>query len=289
MRVLLLGGTGFIGAALAERLRAEDHRVVTVSSTGAADVRLDLTAPDTLEEYLVSTEFDTVVNLAGAGLTSGTADPTTMTRINTDLPPRLLRALAQQSRDADIHLIHASSSTERPPGHDTDESEYSRTKHEGTSGLESEYARLLDEHTSPGVRVSVCRVHNTYGPGQPSGRFIAHVISRLSDGLPVTLRHPDRVRDFIYLDDTVTGLSQLVNAGMTAPSHAELGTGVGVRLRESAECIANALDRPVSLVLDDEATTADPNPVTIASERFGSLGVCRVDLADGIELTVKGA
>jgi hypothetical protein len=76
---------------------------------------------------------------------------------------------------------------------------------------------------------------------------------------------------------------------MTAPSHAERGTGVGVRLRESAECIANALDRPVSLVLDDEATTADPNPVTIASERFGSLGVCRVDLADGIELTVKGA
>ena len=289
MRVLLLGGTGFLGSALARQLSAHGHEVVTASSSSLADLRLDLRSPDSLEDYLLSTRYNTVINLAGAGLTSGTADVATMVRINSELPPRIFRALASGAASTGVHFIHAASSTERLPGQGSDESEYSRTKWAGTSDLEMEFLASPDGLRAESVHVSICRIHNTYGPGQPEGRFVAHVISQLTEGRPVPLRFPERVRDFVYLGDTVTGLHTLVDANMSAPQHAELGTGVGLRLREAAICIAHALDRPDNLVINGGRDTDDPNPVTVASERFGSLGNCRINFAEGIELTLKGA
>jgi len=81
----------------------------------------------------------------------------------------------------------------------------------------------------------------------------------------------------------------LVEADMSAPQHAELGTGVGLQLQEAAICIAHAIGRPINLVTSGAGEADDPNPVTVASARFGSLGNCRTDFADGIELTLKGA
>ncbi len=74
-------------------------------------------------------------------------------------------------------FVHAASSTERTADDDSDESEYSRSKHEGALALRA----LAHDAESP---VTLLRIHNTYGPGQPGTRFVAIPCKRSAEGLP---------------------------------------------------------------------------------------------------------
>ncbi len=80
MRVLLLGGTGFIGTALTQRLGARGDETVTVSRANGADVRLDARDLSALRGFLRHERFDAVINLMGTGLASDTASPTSLSR-----------------------------------------------------------------------------------------------------------------------------------------------------------------------------------------------------------------
>lgn len=62
MRVLLLGGTGLLGATLAPILRAHGHGVVVHGQTSPADVNLDLSAPGAAQA-LADVKPDAVINL----------------------------------------------------------------------------------------------------------------------------------------------------------------------------------------------------------------------------------
>ncbi|MBC53788.1 MAG: TIGR01777 family protein [Gammaproteobacteria bacterium] len=71
MRILITGGTGFIGARLAEELQAEGHEL-TVLVRDYARARLILgTRPEllrSLDEVDQERQFDAIINLAGAGI-----------------------------------------------------------------------------------------------------------------------------------------------------------------------------------------------------------------------------
>src|SRR5829696_10398201 len=68
MRVLILGGTGFIGSAVAARLRADGHECFTASrSVGEPPhLKLDLAAPPRPEVWAEELRgINVVVNAAG--------------------------------------------------------------------------------------------------------------------------------------------------------------------------------------------------------------------------------
>jgi nucleoside-diphosphate-sugar epimerase len=262
--ILLLGGTGFIGAAAARSLRAAGHDVLTVGRSPGADVNVDLGSD--VRELIAAHPAPIVVNLAGAGLAAGTADTVTMESVNTDLPARLADALAPTG----ALLIHAASSTE-PTGPGPYESEYSRTKHAGTLALQS---RL-------GQPVTLLRIYNVYGPGQPAARFVAGAIKDLRARQPVVLQYPQRVRDFVYLDDVCANICAVVDARQPLPP-VEVGTGTGLRLIDVAHQIADAVGADRSLVRSAEPVPLDPHPSTFAPVRYGTLGLCRTEFPTGL-------
>ena len=280
MRILLLGGTGFIGAAVSGRLIADGHQTVTVGRGDRADAAIDVTDNAALSRHLSDHDYDTVVNLLGAGLTPGTTDAASMTAVNSALPPSLL-ALLNGLGEAP-HLIHAASSTERLAGQTADESEYSRTKHEGTSAL-----RVLAE-VSPSP-VTILTIHNTYGPGQPDRRFVAYLIDRLGHGLPVELNYPGRIRDFVFLDDVVTCVAHAVESGPSGPREVEVGTGQGTSLLDAARAVASALGQPPALVTATASPSEDPNPMTVAGTLAGTYGLCTTGFVEGVRRTIEEA
>lgn len=275
-RVLLLGGTGFLGTGVRAALAADDADVTTVARSSDAQVRLDATDL-TLLAGVLATGFDVVVNLLGAGLTAGSADPDTMDRVNAEFPAALYGLLA--ARAPGVRLVHAASSTERLPSQQEDESEYSRTKHEGSSLL-----RATASAAGRAVDLRILTIHNTYGPGQPTARFVAAAISRLRSGEGLDLAYPDRVRDFVLVDDVAASIAAA--AAGAGPTEQQVGTGVGTTLREAALTIADELGQRPSLVRSAQAPGLDPNPVTVSPVVGGTLGLCRTGFRDGIRRTL---
>jgi len=280
MRVLLLGGTGFLGRSTATELARAGHDVVVASRSPAADVVLDVEDLRALSDHLSGARYDDVVNLVGAGLESGTADHATMRRINSELPVRLHDVLT--TLDAPPRLVHAASSTERLAGQALDESDYSRSKHDGSVALRSA-AR------ASGATVTILAVHNSYGPDQPSRRFVAAMAAGLRSDTPVTLNYPHRIRDFVFVDDVAASIRHAVEQPSGGLAEAEVGTGTGLSLLETAREIADALGHSRDLIRINADPPVDPNPVTVCSVRFGSYGLCTTEFRDGIRRALEAS
>ena len=277
MRVLLLGGTGFIGRSLARTLRASGVDVATLSRSAEADIPMDATDFEALVRLLRRDPYDVVVNLLGVGLATARVDDTTLHAVNAAAPAIALEALMDSGHPT--AFVHAASSTERRWVTESDESDYSRAKYEGAQAL-----RVLAARSS--IPVSLVRVHNTYGPGQPTSRFIATTAATLKAGFPVTLNHPARVRDFVFVDDVVAALSIAVTDNGTWVAEAEVGTGVGTSLSDAARAIARCLGRPESLVRSVTPPLVDPHPFAVATTPGGTFGTCTTSLERGLAQTI---
>ncbi len=270
MKILVTGASGFLGRHLATELASRGHEVVAASRSGSADVTLEVADPTSCQRVVAEVAPDVVVNLAGAGVTAGSADDPAMVHANREGPGNVARASAA----AGARMLHVASSTEPLPGM-LPESFYSQTKADGTG----EVIGLMGRERGA---FAVARVHNAYGRDQPRGRFIIDVIERLSSGGEFTIRFPDRVRDFCVVDEVVGHLADLALADTSADRCFDIGTGVGITLRDAALAIQDAFGAEGSEVHWAEGPAADPAPSSVAGDAGMATLWCPTTLAAGL-------
>ena len=88
-----------------------------------------------------------------------------------------------------------------------------------------------------------------YGPGEAQTRLIPSLISSLHGNQEVLLSDGLQQRDFVYVADVVNVLLDL--ALQTAENNIEMcnvGTGTGIIVRELCIRLAEAMDKPKSLL-----------------------------------------
>lgn len=178
MKVVITGGEGFIGRALAATLFSRGVEVIIV------DRKIGIEAKDF---------FDTAANLHEADCVFHLAAQTSV--FNTD-KPQIIRdnietfiSVCDACRRAGVKLVYASSSTANSPN---TTSLYGISKR-----FNEEYARCYNPKAT-GVRL-----HNVYGPDPRQGTLLWHL---LHDN-PVRLVNGGRnFRHFTYIDDVVTAL-----------------------------------------------------------------------------------
>ncbi|AQU68959.1 NAD-dependent epimerase/dehydratase family protein [Streptomyces niveus] len=229
-RVVVLGGTGYLGRRIGEAFTADGAQVHLVSRSpaenGAADprsVRMDLlnAGPRELTEFFGSVRPDVVVNAAGR---AWRADEAEMTAGNADLVARVTQSLADlphRPRLIQLGTVHeygagtpgAGTSEEQEPAPVTP---YGRTKLLGTRIV----LRAAEEHGLDGV---VLRLSNVIGAGAPVGSLFGMVAAHLADAAraqslgekPDELRLPPlrAHRDVLDAQDA----TDAVRAAATAP------------------------------------------------------------------------
>ena len=254
-RSLVIGGLGFIGVNLADRLitggdevtlvtpnRARhEARAAAFADRGAHIVEGDLRDRDAMAKAVAGQHL--VFNLAGeSGAVRSMEDPWTDLDVNCMGNLSLLEALRTVNRDARLVFVGSrlqyGKQEAQPVGEDQEPDPL--CLHAIHKLTVERYLRLYA--TLYGVQHTIARVTNPYGPGQPESRTAYGIVNRLIHlalaGKPLTV-YGDGVqqRDYIYVDDLVSALVALAGSPASVGRAYNVGSGTGTRLIDMARTI----------------------------------------------------
>lgn len=210
-RVLVTGGTGFVGSRLAERLSRIGHEVHVSEREGGSRERmhaeeeiiyhpLDLADSEMVQVLLEELEPESIFHL-GANLHQRGIDPPTQALTDTNIITT--EAIYQYARKTGAHVVFAATFTEyRPTNVPVDEESplepqefYSLTKMIG-----SLRAKQIGR---AGANIVALRMFTPYGPNMRDGRLVKNAIESALSGEPIMLSSAKVTRDFIFVDDLV--------------------------------------------------------------------------------------
>lgn len=257
-RVLVLGGLGFIGANLSRRL-AEQARRVTVLTRSIARHQSTAEALSSIGVRVVEGELadpvvtagvvegqDAIINLAGeSGAVRSMEAPLADLDGNCRANLVLLEAMRHGSPKAKLVFVGSRlqyGKPDRMPVRE-DDPRVALCVHAIHKNTIEEYLRVYAQLF--GLRYTVARVTNPYGPGQPAGRLAYGVVNRLihlalsDQPLPI---YGDGLqqRDYVYVDDVVSALMQLADAPQSDGRAYNVASGSGTPLIAMARAIISA-------------------------------------------------
>ncbi len=245
-RVLLTGGTGFVGANLARRLLLDGHDVHLLVRPGYCDWRVeeirdcvrfhivDLGSEEGVLETVNEVRPDWVFHLAVYGAYSDQIDIGTMVRTNVDGTIHLVSACESVGIDAFVNT--GSSSEYGYKDHAPCEREWlePNSNYAVTKAFATQYCRCAAQEKSLNLRT--LRLYSVYGPYESPGRLFPAVIDAGFKGQLPSLADADTSRDFIYVEDVVDAFILAASCPKGDPGEVyNVGTGIQTTLRDVAE------------------------------------------------------
>jgi UDP-glucuronate decarboxylase len=233
-RILVTGGSGFLGSHLCERLLAEGNEVLCVDNlfTGSKSNIHHLLANKNFEflrhdiTFPLYVEVDEIYNLASpASPIHYQFDPVQTTKTSVIGAINML-GLAKRLK---VKILQASTSEVYgdPEIHPQPESYKGSVNTIGPRACYDEGKRcaetlFFDYHRQHNVDIKVMRIFNTYGPRMHpnDGRVVSNFIIQALKGEDITIYGDgSQTRSFCYVDDLIEGMYKLMNSrdGYTGP------------------------------------------------------------------------
>jgi len=237
-RILVTGGTGFIGRYVVDLLTADGHDplVTTFNKTKLIPpnidlIELDLTNAEQVSDLIQNYRPQIVLHLAGV---TGNVDPTgnIYDEVNFKGTVNLLRSLEKTSVERVILLGTAAEYGNQPIPFRED-MPVKPVSHYAVSKAKANQV-ALDMHAASGFPVTILRVFTSYGYGQPHKMFLSQLITHgllnkhfnMSDGL--------QKRDFVFIEDVADAIRATMTAKNAFGRVINIAGGKGIALQAVA-------------------------------------------------------
>ncbi|MBX9609823.1 MAG: complex I NDUFA9 subunit family protein [Gammaproteobacteria bacterium] len=241
--IALLGGSGFVGTALANRLVAAGHRVRVLTRDreharsawmlpSARVLTVNAFDGDGLAQALVG--CDAVVNLVGI-LNERRDDGRDFHHVHVELPERLIQACRASDVRHCVHLGALAASPDAP-------SRYLRSKGEAEQRLQAAVGRRF--------AVDVLRPSVIFGPHDDFLNRFARMLRAVPGPLPFVLPLAGaggRLQP-VYLGDVVSAGVRLLEAGGDGFARYDLGGPQVLTIEEVVRYVARLIERRVLIV-----------------------------------------
>ncbi len=251
-RILVTGGSGFLGSHLCDRLLEQGHDVICVDNffTGTKQniahlldhPRFELSRHDVTFPLYV--EVDQIYNLAcPASPVHYQHDPVQTTKTSVHGAINML-GLAKRLR-AKIFQASTSEVYGDPVVHPQVESYWGNVNPIGIRSCYDEGKRcaetlFFDYHRQHALQIKVARIFNTYGPRMHpnDGRVVSNFIVQALKGEDITLYGSgQQTRSFCYVSDLIEGFLRLMATGPEVTGPINLGNPGEFTIRQLAELV----------------------------------------------------
>lgn len=265
-KILVTGGSGFVGSHLCERLIEQGHEVVCLDNffTGRKENIASLLTSEkfTFIEHDVcapySFEVDAIFNLAcPASPIHYQQDPIYTMKTSFF---GALHAL-ELAKERNIPVLQASTSEVYgdPIVHPQTEDYWGNVNPIGIRSCYDEGKRcaetlFFDYYRKYGIPIKVARIFNTYGPRMlpDDGRVVSNLVVQALSSQPLTIYgNGMQTRSFCYVDDLVNGLIALMDSEESCTGPCNLGNPIEFTIKELAELVVKMTRSSSSLIYKD--------------------------------------
>ena len=301
-RILVTGGSGFLGSHLCLQLLNLGHDILCVDNffTGTKDniielldnphfelIRHDITFP----LYL---EVDEIYNLAcPASPIHYQKDPVQTTKTNVHGAINLL-GLAKRTN---AKIMQASTSEVYGDSKVIPQTEdyWGNVNPIGVRSCYDEGKRcaetlFFDYHRQHNLRIKVPRIFNTYGPKMHpnDGRVISNFIMQALRNEPVTIfGDGSQSRSFCYVDEIIDALIQLMNSSDDFTGPVNIGNPIEFTIKELAEKIIDLVNSKSEITYkdlpSDDPIQRQPD-ISLAKDKLGWSPT--IQLEEGLNKTI---
>ncbi len=265
MRILITGGSGFLGKPLIRQLIAAKHELIAItrsvpqnSSEGIKWVQSSLLLqPQTLEE-LKAFNPEVVIHLAWEKIPDFSFE-TSFENLQNHIS--FFNKIFTFTSVKKIIVAGSCFECHKKQGVCI-ESEQAPSGNYFTWAKNSLKDFLLFECLKNNITFAWARIFYVYGPGQRSDALIPVIINSLRDGKAPDIRTPANANDFVYVDDVAAGFKKMVEKDFDSGIY-NLGSGTATGVSEIlalAEKIIRNDDTLTKLVLKNASgSVADIN------------------------------
>ncbi|CAD5229191.1 unnamed protein product [Bursaphelenchus okinawaensis] len=299
-RILVTGGTGFVGSHLVDKLMMDGHEVIALDNyfTGRrrnvehwiGHPNFDLVHHDVVNPYF--TEVDQIYHLASpASPPHYMYNPVKTIKTNTVGTINML-GLARRVK-ARMLLASTSEVYGDPEVHPQPETYWGHVNPIGPRSCYDEGKRVAESlmvayQKQENVTIRIARIFNTFGPRMHmnDGRVVSNFIIQALQGKPISIYGAgNQTRSFQYVSDLVDGLIALMNSNTSLPVN--IGNPEEHTIYNFAQIIQELVGSG-STVENKEKATDDPQQRKPDIRRAAELlnWQPKVSMRDGLKKTI---
>ena len=305
MRILVTGGTGFLGSNLCFRLIERGDEVICVDNnyTGSLDNVKELSENpkftfilhDIMEPLKIDGHLDQIYNFACPASPPAYQGKHSITTTKTCVLGAINMLELAKEKGARILQTSTSEVYGEPLVHPQVESYRGNVNPIGIRACYDEGKRcaeslFFDYHRHEGVDIKVIRIFNTYGPKMDpkDGRVVSNFICQALRGEDLTIYGDGtQTRSFCYVDDLISAMVAMMNSekGFTGP--VKTGNPGEFTMKELADKILQKVNTSSKIVYrdlpKDDPTQRRPD-ISLAKEKLG--WAPKVALDEGLDRTI---
>ena len=253
--ILIVGGSGFMGANFTEYFVAKGYKVISFSNSptriqheNVVNVCGDSRDAEAINEIFVNHKIDLVVfTLTSFWVVDGVSSYQDLTAINLTAFIDVLNILKRHNFNEVIYISSGGSiygESDKPIPEDSPlcpVSFYGWIKEAAESYLKYE-ARI-----NPHLRYLVFRPSNVYGKYQQLNRIIGVALKNTHLDIPMNIYGgADTKKDYIYIDDFCEIIFNILNKNVWNETY-NIGSGVGTSIREILDLAQEVVNKPLAV------------------------------------------